>query len=178
MRYAQHDGAAPTWYEASARGRRSWPPLDGNRRADVCVVGGGYTGFRRRSTLPNAGFASCCWRRGGSATAPPPNVQDVPCDSRYIRFSQINLLDLAMRAIQATEAKARLADLLRTVERGETVAITRHGRTIAHVVPARAGEDADRKQAVARFRRRRAEWRPVAMSVDDILLARHRGHRL
>ena len=82
-----------------------------------------------------------------------------------------------MRTIQATEAKARLAELLRTVEHGETVAITRHGETIAHVIPARA-EHTDHKQVVARFRRRRNEWQPVAMSIDDILLARHYGHRL
>ena len=60
---------------------------------------------------------------------------------------------------------------------GETVAITRHGETIAHVIPARA-EHTDHKQVVARFRRRRNEWQPVAMSIDDILLARHHGHRL
>ena len=83
-----------------------------------------------------------------------------------------------MRTMQATDAKARLAELLRTVEGGETVAITRHGETIAHVIPASAGERDDRRQAVARFRRRREAWRPVAMSVDDILLARHDGHRL
>ncbi len=83
-----------------------------------------------------------------------------------------------MRTIQATEAKARLAELLRAVEYGETVAITRRGETIAHVIPAPAGEHADRKRAVARFRRRRSEWRPVAMSVNDILQARHHGHRL
>ena len=83
-----------------------------------------------------------------------------------------------MRTIQATEAKARLAELLRTVERGETVTITRHGETIAHVIPARAGDRTDHKQVVARFRRRRDEWQPVAMSSDDILLARHHGHRL
>ena len=82
-----------------------------------------------------------------------------------------------MRTVQATEAKARLAELLRMVEHGETVAITRHGETIAHVIPARA-ENTDHKQVVARFRRRRNEWQPVAMSIDDILLARHHGHRL
>ena len=87
-------------------------------------------------------------------------------------------LNLTMRVIQATEAKARLAELLRTVERGETVAITRHGQAIAHVIPAPAGERTDHKRAVARFRRRRGEWRPVAMSIDDILQARHHGHRL
>ena len=83
-----------------------------------------------------------------------------------------------MRTIQATEAKARLAELLWTVEHGETVAITRHGETIAHVIPARADEHNGHKQVVARFRRRRDEWQPVAMSIDDILLARHHGHRL
>ncbi len=83
-----------------------------------------------------------------------------------------------MRTIQATEAKARLAELLRTVEHGETVAITRHGETIAHLIPAQAGEHTDHKQVVARFRRRRDQWQPAAMSIDDILDARHQGHRL
>ena len=41
-----------------------------------------------------------------------------------------------MREIQATEAKTRLAELLRVVEHGETVAITRHGKPVAHLVPA------------------------------------------
>ena len=82
-----------------------------------------------------------------------------------------------MHTMQATEAKARLAELLRKVERGETVVITRHGEAIAHAIPARVGEQVDRKQGVARFRRRREEWQPAAMSIDDILLARHEGHR-
>ena len=56
MRYARHDVAAPTWYEASARGRRSWPALDGDRRADVCVVGGGYTGLSTALHLAERGF--------------------------------------------------------------------------------------------------------------------------
>lgn len=83
-----------------------------------------------------------------------------------------------MHTTQATEAKARLAELLRKVERGQTVVITRHGEAIAHVIPAQTGERADRKRCVARFRRRREEWQPSAMSIDDILLARHQGHRL
>ena len=79
--------------------------------------------------------------------------------------------------MQATEAKARFAELLRTVERGETVVITRHGRTVAHVVPTQAGEREDHSQAVARFQRRRKEWDPIEMSVEDMLQARHEGHR-
>ena len=82
-----------------------------------------------------------------------------------------------MQTINATDAKAKLAELLRTVERGETVAITRHGETIAHVVPAPAAGRAGRKDAVAWFRRQRDNWEPAGMSVDDILGARHDGHR-
>ncbi|MDE2817869.1 MAG: type II toxin-antitoxin system prevent-host-death family antitoxin [Chloroflexota bacterium] len=82
-----------------------------------------------------------------------------------------------MKKIQTTEAKARLADLLRMVERGETVAITRHGKTIAHLVPAHVQESDSRKLAVERFRQRRAGWRRVAMTTAEILAARHEGHR-
>ena len=82
-----------------------------------------------------------------------------------------------MNTVQATEAKARFAELLRTVERGETVAITRHGRVVARVTPAHEAEREDYAQAVARFRRRRKEWEPIGMSVEEIIQARHEGHR-
>ena len=36
---------------------------------------------------------------------------------------------------QASDAKAKWAELLDEVERGRTVRITRHGKTIARVVP-------------------------------------------
>ena len=83
-----------------------------------------------------------------------------------------------MREIQATEAKTRLAELLRAVEHGETVAITRHGRPVAHLVPAGAQDRTNRERAVARFRQHRAGWRRVAFSTDEILASRHEGHRL
>jgi prevent-host-death family protein len=40
-----------------------------------------------------------------------------------------------MREIQASDAKARLSQLLDEVERGETIVITRHGRAIARIIP-------------------------------------------
>jgi prevent-host-death family protein len=48
-----------------------------------------------------------------------------------------------MRTITATEASRRFSDLLDTIERGETVTITRGNRTIAELRPAprRTGKD-------------------------------------
>lgn len=82
-----------------------------------------------------------------------------------------------MHQVQATEAKARFAELLRIVERGETVAITRHGKVVARVSPAQTGDRESRKEAVRRFRARRAQWQRVRMSTEEILTARHDGHR-
>ena len=83
-----------------------------------------------------------------------------------------------MREIQATEAKTRLAELLRNVEHGETIAITRHGKTIAHLTPAHAMDQAGREAAVDHFLQRRAGWRGAWMSSEEILAARHEGHRI
>ncbi len=83
-----------------------------------------------------------------------------------------------MLEVQSTEAKTNLAQLLRDVEHGETVAITRHGKTIAHMVPAQAQDRASREAAVERFLRRRAGWAPSGMSRDEIMAARHAGHRV
>lgn len=82
-----------------------------------------------------------------------------------------------MRIVTATEAKARLAELLRAVEGGETIAITRHNKAIVHLVPAQAQDHAARAAAVERFRRRRAGWKRIDMSTEEILAARHEGHR-
>jgi prevent-host-death family protein len=42
-----------------------------------------------------------------------------------------------MKQVTATEAKAKLLALLDEVENGEEIVITRHGRTIARITPAR-----------------------------------------
>lgn len=82
-----------------------------------------------------------------------------------------------MREVQATQSKAHFAELLRTVEYGETVAITRHGRAVAHLTPARDQETTRRREAVARFRSARRQWRRIEMSTDEILAARREGQR-
>ena len=83
-----------------------------------------------------------------------------------------------MREIQATQARARLAELLRVVEGGETVAITRRGKPVAHLVPAPAQGWEDRERAIEQFRQRRAGWKRVELSTEEILASRHEGHRL
>ena len=82
-----------------------------------------------------------------------------------------------MKSIQSTEAKAHLADLLRAVERGESFSITRHGRTIAYLVPTDVADEGTRRQALARFRERRSRWRKLALSTEDLLAMRHEDHR-
>lgn len=82
-----------------------------------------------------------------------------------------------MREVQATEAKAHLAELLRTVEHGETVAITRHGKTVAHLVPAQEQDLDSQKLAVERFRAWRRQRRRIEMSTEEILSSIHEGHR-
>ena len=82
-----------------------------------------------------------------------------------------------MREVQATEAKTHLAQLLSEVEHGETIAITRHGKPVAHLVPAEAQERAGRRAAVERFETWRAGWKGIEISLEEILAARHEGHR-
>ena len=80
-----------------------------------------------------------------------------------------------MREIQASEAKARLPQLLDDVERGETLIITRHGRAIARIVP-----EVDRRQeevdsAIASIRALRERNKRV--TVEELLSARDEGRR-
>ena len=93
-----------------------------------------------------------------------------------------------MLQVQTSEVRDRLAELLRTVENGETVSITRNGKKIAHLVPAVEDQSAEqppfdektraeRRAAVDRFLKRRATWEKTGMTRDEILSLRHEGHR-
>ncbi|MFS8035894.1 NAD(P)/FAD-dependent oxidoreductase [Xanthobacter sp. AM11] len=50
-------GHASSWYAATAVPCPSFPPLLGEVRADVCVLGGGYTGLSAALHLAEAGFS-------------------------------------------------------------------------------------------------------------------------
>ena len=82
-----------------------------------------------------------------------------------------------MREVQATVAKARLSELLRDVERGESITITRNGKKIAALVPIEDEEREQRIQAVERFKKARSKWKPTDISVDEFMAWRHEGHR-
>ncbi len=80
-----------------------------------------------------------------------------------------------MREVQASDAKTHLPRLLDDVEAGETLVITRHGKPIARLVPERdvRRENMDRIFAKMDAIRRRGP----GMTLDEILAARHEGHR-
>lgn len=81
-----------------------------------------------------------------------------------------------MRSIPVSEAKARFSELLGDVERGEIVEVTRHGKSIARIVPMHAeSADAKRKAAVAWILENKRSGRRTGMTVDDILSARDEG---
>jgi gamma-glutamylputrescine oxidase len=46
-----------SWYAASATPLQPFPRLDGDAEADVCVIGGGYTGLSAALHLAEAGYA-------------------------------------------------------------------------------------------------------------------------
>ena len=82
-----------------------------------------------------------------------------------------------MREVRTTDARSRFAELLRAVEYGETIAITRHGKTVAHLAPARDQERAAREEAVQRFRARRRRWRRIEATAEEIRAWSREGGR-
>jgi prevent-host-death family protein len=62
-----------------------------------------------------------------------------------------------MHAVGAFEAKNKLGQLLDLVERGEEITITRHGREVARLVPARQRTNADEARAALQRMRDHAE---------------------
>jgi prevent-host-death family protein len=80
-----------------------------------------------------------------------------------------------MRQVQSSEAKARFSELLDEVERGETVVITRHGQAVARLVPEAERRQERIEKALEAIREFRKEM--PRLSLDEILSARHEGHR-
>ncbi|MGH6899821.1 MAG: type II toxin-antitoxin system Phd/YefM family antitoxin [Geminicoccaceae bacterium] len=79
-----------------------------------------------------------------------------------------------MTTVTAYEAKTHLPRLIRAVERGETVIITRHGKPVAKLAPVE-DQRADVAEVIERMKRARA--RRPKVSVEEILAWRHEGHK-
>ena len=56
-RPTHNDQHAPSYYAASANRRLTCPPLAGEVRADVCIVGGGFSGLSTALELAERGFS-------------------------------------------------------------------------------------------------------------------------
>jgi len=80
-----------------------------------------------------------------------------------------------VREVQASEAKTHLPRLLDDIERGETIAITRHGRLVAHLTPAVAHDDGRVRKALDGILALRKKTKP--MTSAEILAARDEGRR-
>jgi prevent-host-death family protein len=79
-----------------------------------------------------------------------------------------------MTTVTAYEAKTHLPRLIRAVERGETVIITRHGKPVAQLGPIkdRREQVAEAIESIEQLRRRLPK-----MSVDEIIASIHEGHK-
>ena len=79
-----------------------------------------------------------------------------------------------MTTVTAYEAKTHLPRLIRAVERGETVIITRFGKPVAKLGPV-ADKRADVAEVIERMKRARA--RRPKVPLEELLAARHEGHK-
>jgi prevent-host-death family protein len=80
-----------------------------------------------------------------------------------------------MTAVSSYEAKTHLPRLIRAVERGETVIITRHGKPVAQLGPVQDRRQADMADAKARLEalRRRLPRIPI----EELIASIHAGHK-
>ena len=82
-----------------------------------------------------------------------------------------------MHDVRANEPGTRIARCPSSVEQGDTGAIVRHGEAVPRPAPAEVRERTARKAAVESFEAQRAGWKCSGMSIEEILAARHEGHR-
>jgi prevent-host-death family protein len=80
-----------------------------------------------------------------------------------------------MKQIQASTAKAQLAELLDEVERGETIVITRHGKPIADLKPHADSRREEALRAMAKIKELRKHTGRA--TVEEILAWRDEGRK-
>jgi prevent-host-death family protein len=81
-----------------------------------------------------------------------------------------------MTTVSSYEAKTHLPRLIRAVEQGETVIITRHGKPVAQLGPVQAPEPGeDVAEVIARLRALRSRLPKIPL--EEILSARDEGRK-
>jgi prevent-host-death family protein len=80
-----------------------------------------------------------------------------------------------MTIVGSYEAKTRLPQLLRAVERGEVVTITRRGEPVARLVGVEGGADESTAAVIAEIKAARS--RRPSVTTEEILSARDEGRR-
>ncbi len=80
-----------------------------------------------------------------------------------------------MKHISATDAKARFAELLDQVERGDSVVITRHGKPIIEMKPFADSRREEALRAMAEIEKMRKNAPRV--TVEEILAWRDEGRK-
>ena len=73
-----------------------------------------------------------------------------------------------MRTVGAFEAKTQLSNLLDVVERGEEVLITRHGKAVARLVPAKTADRERISKAIEQLKKLRAGSTLGGLSWKDL----------
>jgi prevent-host-death family protein len=80
-----------------------------------------------------------------------------------------------MKHVQASELKAKLAELLDEVERGQTLVVTRHGKSIARIVPDEEAASEQSREAMQRIlKARKTAFRVTA---EELRRWRDEGRR-
>jgi NADH dehydrogenase FAD-containing subunit len=67
----QKQNHTASYYAATANDVTHYPALEGSQSADICVVGGGFTGVATALTLAERGYST------GSAGAPRAETADI-----------------------------------------------------------------------------------------------------
>jgi prevent-host-death family protein len=79
-------------------------------------------------------------------------------------------LEISVDSVGAFEAKTNLSRLLERARQGETIAITRRGEAVAHLVPPPGVEaKANAADAIARWRQTRQGLRLDGLRVRDLI---------
>ena len=81
-----------------------------------------------------------------------------------------------MGPVNLKEARARLSDLVRAVEKGESVLITRRGRIVARLVPPAASSEQKKAPDLAPFREA-LQIREEEKSLSHIVIENRREGR-